>query len=111
MVRSTHHAADEMSGPLDFKGDTMNIGRPRRGIDQTTDAQRFAPRRLLRGSVPAFAAIGAATAIGLLLASLASAMGVGAWQNAQVCLTYPLYKPTVTLGLKQTAFKLLPCGT
>ncbi len=46
------------------------------------------------------------------LAATASAFAMGLpnpWDNAQVGLTYPLYEPTVTLGLKRAQFRLLPC--
>lgn len=43
--------------------------------------------------------------------SAAQAMGSGdKYQDAQVGLTYTVYKPSVTLGFKETAFKLIECG-
>ena len=41
----------------------------------------------------------------------ANAMGSGdPYLDAQTGLTYSLYKPVNTLGLPQTAFKVLVCG-
>ena len=33
------------------------------------------------------------------------------WEGAQVGLTYPVYQPMTLLGLPQSSFKLLSCGT
>jgi hypothetical protein len=54
----------------------------------------------------------AAAAVLTALAAATGALALGApspWENAQVGLTYPLYQPTVTLGLKRSEFRLLPC--
>ena len=49
--------------------------------------------------------------LALLAPNVANAMGSGdPYLDAQTGLTYSLYKPVNTLGLPQTAFKVLVCG-
>jgi hypothetical protein len=53
-----------------------------------------------------------ATTVTLVVAEAAPAGASGSpssWQNAQVGLTYPIYRPSVTLGMGQTSFQLLQC--
>jgi hypothetical protein len=47
----------------------------------------------------------------LVTAGAAFAMGADPWTNAQTGLTYPLYKPTFTAGLKQGKLSLLDCAS
>jgi hypothetical protein len=57
-------------------------------------------------------AIAAGAALVVALAAAASAFALGApspWENAQVGLTYTLYRPTATLGLSRAEFRLVPC--
>lgn len=70
-------------------------------------------RNLGRSTVTKVVVAGAgAGAVLAALALPASAMGTpNNFENAQVGLTYPVYQPKTVLGLPQSSFKLLSCGT
>jgi hypothetical protein len=56
------------------------------------------------------AAVAASVTLVVAHAAPAGASGSpSSWENAQVGLTYPVYEPSVTLGLHQTSFTLLSC--